>query len=344
MIISKIDLYKKFENDIENNLIVQKGKLHSLRKLSKTYDCSYSTIKRVVDHFVRQNKLFTVKGVGIFVCDENTHAVDNYYTNKHIGAIVLDDQVQDELNDLKRKFMNDGWAFSLYNASSDLQSPECEKQFLKLAQQQHFTAIILEASPIAPTNDDLFKKLKLAGTKVIHLAMYKDDMQSESYVIADTYAAGQVCTARLAAKNYRRIFVYSDKAPAPFLNRWYAGILMMANQLDIECIEVVNSLPPEQLIKKLTINDKKTAVVCGNSDLAMNLYTKAHELKYSIPQDFGIISLSPATDENHCISFLHFTYHEMVKEALKYAMNRNLDALDLIQKKYEPIFIDNGSF
>ena len=95
--------------------------------------------------------------------------------------------------------------FSIYRSTPDAQSPERERSFLRKAQELAFSAIVIEASPIAPVNTDFFRRMRSDGMKVIHLSPYIDDMSAECAFLPDFRSAGLLAAVKAALAGYESI-------------------------------------------------------------------------------------------------------------------------------------------
>ncbi len=338
------ELADTFRKELAANAITQDGKLLPLRMLADRYRTSPATVKRIVDKLVAAGVLRTVHGVGIFPVQGEITPIP--VMRPHIGAIVLDDTVQVELNKAREAYMEKGWAFSIYNASNDEQSPAREKLFLNMVRHQEFAAVVMEASPIEPTNFDTFQRLRNLGIKVIHLSPYRDNMESDVCFVADFFAAGQLAIAQAAKRQYTRILACNDQDSAPFLRRWEAGLNAMAAPLGIDFTLDFAIRTPEAAIAWLRRHQtpgERICIVCGNSIFADNLIDAMTAAGIACPGDCGVISLSPSPRHDSRVSFLDFDYPAILRDVMQYATNPEIDALTTVQKAYPPFYVDRRS-
>ena len=154
-------------NDIANNTIVDDGKLPTLRQLAARYQCGTTSVKRAFDTLENDGIIRVVRGQGNFVIGHKDSPKQK--KSKLIGTILLNGSFMSELAAVRDEYLEQGWIFSMYDASFDHQSPEKEKLFLKNAMKQNFSSFIITASPIEPVNTELFMQLRANGCKVIHL-------------------------------------------------------------------------------------------------------------------------------------------------------------------------------
>lgn len=334
----KQELTNRFQRDLESGAIVTDGKIPTFRELATRYGSSAATIKRLVDSYELRGVLRTVRGSGTYVIGyrENSRRLHR----RQIGFIMLNDQMNSELEKLKGEYLKQGWVFTIYNASSDQQNPELEKNFLMLVSQQDFDAIILEASPLQPVNSALFRQLRTQGIKVVHLSPYQHDMSSETSFIPDFYASGQVAAAKFALAGYREVFFYSGLLSSPFVQIAHDGLAMMCRQLDVVFHESVPGESAESFLARLSAHPGHHAVFCGNTSQGNELL----HLRSALHLDFGIMAMLPRLDETSSISHFDFNYEEIIRQALAFAMDFDRDAFDSVLRKFEPKLIDKHSF
>jgi DNA-binding LacI/PurR family transcriptional regulator len=337
--MARKDILQLFQQEIEKGVIVNDGLIPTFRKLGERYSCSAATVKRIVDNLEYHGVLRTVRGRGTFVTSEVIRPKRNI--RQHIGCIVLNDPFQFELEKYREHYLKSGWFFSVYNASADLQSPEREKMFLLLAQEQDFCTIILEATPKEPVNKELFKRLRCDGMKIIHLSPYLDDMAGECFFTPDFYATGQLSVVKCEVQKYRHLVFCIDNLSAPFVRLWQRGAYQMAGNTNIQILPDIIGHAPDELLSELQKLPPSTAVCCVNTEYGKNILQLAKENNLNVPGDFGLLALSPTIGmEKHCSSFT-FDYRQIMHDALIYGCDLNRDPYETVQKYYQPRFVDN---
>jgi len=329
---------EQFRHELASGTIVVGGKLPTFRELAVRYACSPATVKRMVDQLQLEGLLRTVRGAGTFVTAR--HAVNERPRRRQIAAIVLDDQSQAELARLKEAYLPLGWMFSIYNASVDAQSPEREEKFLKLVLAQDFEAVILEATPIAPTNADLFLQLRHHGTKVIHVSPYCDRMSAECYFMPDFFLAGQQGVLQLAAAGYRSVVFCCDGLDSPFVHAGCRGAAQVAERMRLHFEIRRERLSPGELSADVASGrSDKTAFFCVNDALGGRL-VKAGAAERGI----GLLAFCHSCELAPEISYFDFPFAELFTQAIDYATDPRRGALDLEQRLFAPIFRDLQSF
>lgn len=336
--MARKDLTSCFEREIASGIIVEDGKIPPFRTLAERYECSPATIKRLVDHFELKGMLRTIRGSGTFITGADIRP--QRPRRQQIGAIVLDDQFQRELDRLKEEYLDLGWFFTVYNASADHQSPEREKNFLKLAREQDFEAVILEATPIEPVNTELFQQLRHEGVKVVHLSPYRADMRAESSFMPDFYSAGQLGIVRAALKNYRNVLLYSGDVQAPFLDLSWRGAAMMADQLGVDLLPPVPGESPEAAVGRAR-EAGSTVIFCVHTGFGEEILERSGGV---CPGRLGIVSLgATSADKPLRHSYFDYPYAELMAEVMEYATDRSRNPFEAVQRIFVPKFIDNNS-
>ncbi len=330
---------KQFKQELANGTIVAEGKLPTFRSLAARYACSAATIKRMVDQLEFEGLLRTVRGAGTFVTARN--ASEERPRRRQIAAIVLDDQSQSELERQKELYLPLGWIFTMYNASIDAQSPEREKQFLSLVLAQEFEAVILEATPIAPTNADRFLQLRHQGTKVIHVSPYCDRMNHECYFMPDFLLAGQMGILRLCQAGYRRILFCLDGMDAPFAHLLEDGASGMARQLGMNFEVCRDRAPAAALLDRAAAGAGPAAIFCANDTHgAALLARRAGNLEWV---GIGLLAACHSCQFTPTLSYFDFPYGELFSQAIGYATDPRRGALELEQRLFAPCFVDCGT-
>ena len=336
--MARKDILQLFRQEIDNGTIVNDSLIPTFRQLGERYSCSAATVKRMVDQLESHGILHTIRGRGTFVAGAEITPKRNY--KQIIGCIVLDDQFKTELERVKDDYLMQKCFFSIYNASADAQSPEREKRFLELANEQEFCAIIMEATPVEPVNTALFKRMRFDGMKIIHLSPYLDDMSDECFSMPDFYAAGQLGIVKCEVKQYRNLVFLRGNERAPFVNAWEKGVQQMSQNMNIRILPDINGREDAELLTELHALPHSTAIFSVNTELGERVLQLARLHGINIPGDLGLMSLSQSVHSESRHSHFSFDYNMIMNDALTYCNDRNINALETVQKYYPPSFVD----
>ncbi len=332
-------LVKTFQKEIESGTIVEDGQIPTFRDLSRRYSCSVTTVKRMVDDLARLGLLRVIRGRGTFVTGQEEGAAQG--RSQQIGAIVLDDQFLDTLERCKEDFLSQGWMFSVYRSTPDAQSPERERNFLQKAQDLAFSAIIIEASPIAPVNTDFFRRMRSDGMKVIHLSPYIDDMSAECAFLPDFRSAGLLAAVKAALAGYRNITFFPAESRAPFSRLVDEGIRQIADEISLAVLEHAPATRDPETIRAFLKNmPGRTAVVCLDSEMGSGAIRCAREIGMEIRKDFGVVSIMESPKDRSSHSFMTFDFERIIRDALNFAIDRNRSPFEAVCRYYPAHFCD----
>lgn len=333
-------LVKAFQKEIESGAIVENGQIPTFRDLSRRYSCSVTTVKRMVDDLARLGLLRVIRGRGTFVAGQEKEAVGPE-RSQLIGAIILDDQFLDTLEQCKDDFLGQGWMFSIYRSTPDAQSPERERSFLRKAQELAFSAIVIEASPIAPVNTDFFRRMRSDGMKVIHLSPYIDDMSAECAFLPDFRSAGLLAAVKAALAGYESITFFPADSRAPFSRLVDAGIRQIAGEIPLAVLENAPATrDPEAVRAFLRTVPRRTAVVCLDSEMGSCTIRCAQEEGMEIRKDFGVVSIMESPGDKSTHSFMTFDFEKITRDALNFAIDRNRSPFEAVCHCYPAHFCD----
>ena len=178
---------KRIREEIDSGEFGDDSRLPSIRVFSAKYNASPASVKRAMDELQRDGVVVSVHGKGVFIGGSPVNR--RRLGSKIIGAILITDRDRVAIEKVKSESLEDGWLFAVYDADTDLQSPEKEKLFLSKAEEQGFAGIAMIPTPRSPLNSDLYRRLRLLGIKLVMLASYKSDMSEDCCCVFDHVAA-----------------------------------------------------------------------------------------------------------------------------------------------------------
>ena len=330
-------------NDIANNTIVDDGKLPTLRQLAARYQCGTTSVKRAFDTLENDGIIRVVRGRGNFVIGHKNSPKQK--KSKLIGTILLNGSFMSELAAVRDEYLEQGWIFSMYDASFDRQSPEKEKLFLKNAMKQNFSSFIITASPIEPVNTELFMQLRANGCKVIHISPYKKDMSDECFFCTDHAHAAGLAVWKIAAAGYKNILYIGRENTAPHVELLEKGLHTTLADTGLNLIGsfTVHHKEPDAIIENLKKLPPDTAILAFDTEIGEIVSWCANRLGKSIPADFGLVSVFAVFGVNANHSHTEGNVSQIVNDILKYAIDEKISPLDMVQKYYRNTFCDKGT-
>ncbi|MBR2723123.1 MAG: GntR family transcriptional regulator [Lentisphaeria bacterium] len=327
-------------NDIENNKIVEDGKLPTLRQLAVRYQCGTTSVKRAFDLLEQDGIIRVVRGRGNFVIGHKD--APKQKKSKLIGTILLNSAFMCELAAVRDKYLQDGWLFSMYDASFDRQSPEKEKLFLRNAMKQNFSSFIITASPIEPVNTELFMQLRANGSKVIHLSAYKEDMSDECCFLTDYEHSASLAVWKIAAANYKNILYIGRENTAPHVSKIEKGIKNTLADTGLNLIDsfTVHYKESDNIIEHLQKLPPSTAILAFDTEIGEIVSWCAQRFGKSAPADFGLVSIMEVFGVNANHSYTAGNISEIVSDVLEYAIDEKISPLETFHKYYRNTFCD----
>jgi len=333
------NLTETLRNDLATGHYGESGRIPPLRNLAERYSCSPASMKRAIDNLQREGLLVSIHGKGTFLMN-GTSPGGHIRRSRVIGTIVLDDPAGREIGNQKEKWLNEGWFLATYNATLDHQAPARESGFLKRAEAEGFFAVILVATPLEPTNAELFMKLRLGGMKIAHLTPYRDDMSRESYFMPDWRAAGQLAVSQAAMRGYRNVVYVKEGLMTPFKKLQLDGIREMCAGLGLQLLPSMDATDLEEAGKY----PENTVFLCSSSLSGKKIHEELLSLGCRLPEQFGVISLCEDLDnpcERDCMIF--FDYARQINAAMEYSIDDKFSSLEPVQKLFPPIFREGNT-
>lgn len=336
-------LIDEIRRDIAGKVIVDHGRLPTLRQLALRYGCGSTSVKRAFDQLEMDGVLRVVRGRGNFVVGETSPYGQK--KSRIIGAILLEGGFMPELNLLKGEYLDAGWLFSIYDATIDRQSPVKEKKFLESARRQNFCAFIINATPIEPVNRDLFMRLRSDGCKVVHLTPYVEDMSEECYFMTDYYHAASLAVLRIAAAGYKRVFFVGRERTGPHVSLIEKGVNDTIRDGGLELLGsvTVHHKETEALMNSLPRLPEGTAILCFDTELGAIVQWCCSRMGYAVKGHFGLVSLlnTFGVIPNH--SHLLDDAHERARDVMEYVIDERRSPFEKVQKLYHMSFCDLGT-
>ena len=347
---------KELRKDLaKGRLASAEGRLPSYRELAGRYGCSVGTVKGVVDELSECGVLVALHGKGTYLASAGL--APRRKRVKVVGVIVLETHWRELVEEAKEDLLARGWFLSVYNASHDMQSPEKEREFLLRAQEEGFASVVLAATPIHPVNTDLFTRLRLEGIKIAHFSPYIDNMEGETYFLADHQMAGRLAVSLAVARGYRQVAHVVPAHRPPFSSLAQKGIVEMAGGLNVEMLPDIavecgdplgrtwEDVQIAQIVKASGKYGKGVAVLFSSYSWARGFRDAVSEkVKRAMPGVLSLDSPPRAASAETDVSFLRFDYAAQTKAALDYAADMSGVPTRKVQMRFPPNLVDHGTF
>lgn len=347
----------KITEELKEGRWGREGRLPSFRKLAQHYSCSLTVVQQAIRILDEEGCLRTFQGKGTFWTTGDVHP--GFRRNRIIGVTYLSVCFNSELEALKEEWLDAGWFLAGYNADIHRQDPVREREFVLQARHEHFSAMVMLATPLQPNNARLFERMRLEGMKIAHLVPYREEMERESYFCSDYVAAGRLAAAQIARCGYNRILLFREGA-SPDRDLNYRGLLEMSEALGLEIepdfdperrwngelAEVFLRNPdapkPYGLEQLLQLPDH--CCICSQSPYLLDHIRLLRE-KYSADahRHIGYLCLDDFSADGLPISRITYDRQSQLRTALEYAANNAISAVEPVQQLFAPRFLDRGS-
>ncbi|MGF0038002.1 GntR family transcriptional regulator [Victivallis vadensis] len=347
----------KIAEELKEGRWGKEGKLPSFRKLAQHYSCSLTVVQQAIRILDEEGCLRTFQGKGTYWTNGKIHP--SFHRNRIIGVTYLSGCFKIELETLKEEWLNAGWFLAGYNADIHRQNPVREREFVLQARHEHFSAMVMLATPLAPGNAPLFARMRLEGMKIAHLVPYQETMEHESYFCSDYAAAGRLAAAQIARCGYTRLILFREGASAD-RNLNYRGVLEMGEALGLEIhpdfdperrwqsadadayLEDPCATRPFRLDTLLDLPDN--CCICSQSPYLLHQIRLLRQ-KYSASASrrIGYLCLDDFSSDQLPVSRITYDRQQQLRTALEYAANSAIDALEPIQQLFAPRYLDRGS-
>ena len=268
-------------------------------KLQEIYQVSRHTVRQALSLLIQQGYLKAEKGSGTFVLNyKESHKPKNQLT-KTIGVITtyLSDYIFPTIIEgIEEVLREHGYSLMLNATNND---PAQEEECLQSMIEQGVDGFLVEPTSSNEYNPNIayYSQLKEKGVPVYFLNAYYD-MLDVPYASLDDEAAGYEATKYLINKGHTKIGLITkiddmqgklrmkgfvkmhEEADLPFQSR-YIATFTTKNQL-----EVIS-----QYVKTiLSSDDRPTALVCYNDQVASQLIQAMREAGLTVPEELSLVS------------------------------------------------------
>ena len=343
------DVCDALRGDIAAGKFKLRKRLPGFRELASLYDCSRGTIENAVRILADEGLLRTVHGRGTFLSDAGTSLLRK--ANRIVGAVLLRNCWLEAMEKLRDEYLKKGWFVSTYCSSEDLQNPAAEKQFLEHALAQNFAAVILVGTPLEPLNTELYRKMRRAGMKVVHLTHYKDDMSKEAAILPDYRMAGALACSAAAMRGCRNIVYLASTPVLSPSTRWrQTGMAEMIESLQLNRLEdmlipyhrgAVADSDFAKFLPFLKGLPSGTAILADSCDLLHGFHLFRNRTGFPGEPSFTL-SLSGTSPLAPLVNHISFDYEESIRLAMEYVMDNTLPPTAPFQKSLPPkLFLGN---
>ena len=324
-------------------------KLPTETELMKIFNVSRYTIRRAIGDLENEDFVYRIQGGGMYVNDWQTAHAKGKNSNRMIGVIathIANYIFPSIISGADQIISDNGYSILLANTHND---PKLERRSLTTMLQSDVAGLIIEPtqSTLPTTNRDLYEKIGELGLPVVFInATYGMPELHAPSVTTDDKGALKRLTNYLIEQGHERIlgvFQVDDMQGVNRMNGFiqayqeHAGIALKSNIIMYQSMD-----PIKQVLTKvehgIQSNNRPTAIVCYNDQLAIRVIDMVKSMNLSIPDDISITGF----DDYNVVRYINPAITTMVHEKERMGHDAAQLLVNLIAKKpaksilYEP--------
>ncbi|MCH4008557.1 GntR family transcriptional regulator [Companilactobacillus sp.] len=295
--------YEMVENDLKEKILsgsfAINDKLPTESEMMKTYQVSRYTIRRAISDLESEHYLYTIQGGGMFVDDWQKQVEQTPLESKQIGVItthIADYIFPNIITGIDRYVSSKGYSVLISNTQND---PQKERTSLKKMIDSNLSGLIIEPtqSALGDPNKDLYQKIKESGLPTVFINSHYQDLDFP-YVEMNDIAAGKQVTDALFNMGHERIlgiFKIDDGQGVHRMNGYiksYQGHNQFSYLSEIVMYQSSDNMHSvfSRIEAILRREDRPTAIVCYNDQLAIQVINLIRSLKLNVPKDVSVIA------------------------------------------------------
>ncbi|WP_082232999.1 GntR family transcriptional regulator [Halobacillus massiliensis] len=275
-------------------------KIQSESEMMKQFNVSRHTVRLAIGELVSEGWLYREQGAGTFCADRTIQTAKNGIISRKNIAIVttyISDYIFPSIIRGAEAYLSEqGYHVSLFSTNNN---HEKEREYLEKIITQGFDGAIIEPTKSAYSNPNINYYLNLERLNIPYIMInaYYEALEPISVVVDDEKGAFMQ-TEHLIKQGHRDIvgFFKTDDMQGTLRMKGYLKahrvhkIPLNPKLITTYQTDEKNSKPLEKLKQLLTnTEDKPTAIVCYNDELAIMLINVLREMNLKVPQDISIV-------------------------------------------------------
>ena len=268
-------------------------KLMSESEIVEHFKVSRHTVRQALMQLEKEKFIYKEQGRGAFCCykeknrvSKNIAVLTTYISNYIFPPII---------SGIEEVLSSSGYTLSLYNTNNEKAK---EGEYLKKIIDSEFSGLIIEPTMSALTNvnSDLYRELEEKSIPYIMINAKYDDLKA-AYVVMDDIAGGYGLTKyllQMGHKNIAGIFKTDDLQGIKRQEGYLSALETAGTEIEEEYIGKYvtgqeSFLPYEFISNLLRKENKPTAVVCYNDQVAFYVLQAARDAGLRVPEDISIV-------------------------------------------------------
>lgn len=304
---TKYNMVKEKITDWITSGKVQPGeKIYSENELGKMFGVSRHTIRQALGDLVHEGWLYREQGAGTFVSHQQipstqmalSHSQLPLNKTKNIGVITtyISDYIFPSIIKGIESYLTDrGYSLTFACTDNDIKK---EKQCLQTMLNRNIDGLIIEPTKTNVFNPNMKFYLELEQNKIPYLMINQFYPQlSPPHLVVDDEYGGFISTEHLIKLGHKKIIGLFKSDDLQGINRMKGfiqaykaySIPFFPEMLINYSTENQVEFPMERLAETFKTDNRPTAIICYNDQLAIQVIQYLRSIHLSIPDDIAII-------------------------------------------------------
>lgn len=290
---------KYFISLVEENKVSAGDQLPSENEIASLFNVSRHTVRQALTYLVQEGWIYKERGKGSFYSNKKSNE-----TKKNVAVLTtyISDYIFPKIiSGIEEELRRKGYNLLLFNSNNDIQN---ERTCFENIINQDIAGLIVEPaqSTINNLHHDSIKKLEKNNIKYIAINANCDE-ENSSFIIVDDEQGGYKLTNYLLELGHRNIAgifkaddLQGEKRRKGYVKALKEYDLSFNKSIVGEYITDNQEMYIDQFFKRiLTLENRPTAIVCYNDQVALRVIDICRREGIRIPKDLSIVSFDDSS-------------------------------------------------
>lgn len=274
-------------------------KIHSENQLVDMFQVSRHTVRQAIGELVHEGWLYRERGAGTFCAHRTEQVKSKVASRKSIGVITtyLSDYIFPSIiRGVESYLTENGYSMVVASTNNNI---ETERQCLEMMLEREVDGLIVEPTKSHDFNPNLNYYLTFEQKKIpyIMINQFYQELQPPHIIVNDENG-GYLATNHLLGLGHTKIaglFKIDDlqgmKRMKGFIRAFREKGLSFAPQMMLTyTTENRQEIIGDKMKALLSQEERPTAIVCYNDEVAMSVLQCIRDLRLKVPEDISIVS------------------------------------------------------